>query len=81
MLKDIGHGDQLDGTAFSSQGVCRRPRPPTATADQSQPNRVVLGSMDGRDSDAGQYRSCGNPARILQKFTTRRISNVLCIHN
>ena len=53
ILEHVGHGHELDGAAFDRQRIDRRAGSASAAADQHDLNRVVLGGMDARNSDAG----------------------------
>ena len=68
--KHVGHGNQLDRPLVDHQGIGHGAGTACSTADQSQPDRVVLGGVDFRDADARQRRSRDDRAGLLQKIAT-----------
>ena len=71
ILKDVGHGDELDGAVLDRHGIGRRAGASAAATDQGHADGVVFGGMDLRNDDARQGRGRGDLAGVLQKLTTR----------
>ena len=83
ILEQIGHGVELDGTAFGHKRVGDGAGPATATADQRQLDRRVLRGVTSRHGQRGQrgdsHRLPGQPQKLSTRCLARPgyLSNVL----
>ena len=68
--EDIGHGDELHGTAGRLERVGDRATPATAATNDRQPDRVVLGSMHSGQGHSRERRGGGEPSGLLEKIAT-----------